>query len=341
MEYNEAHIEQFDAYLKQQMSAEEKVQFESKLRSDKDFQKAFDLYQLLVNGIQEKERSDLKTFLKANVPEMPRKPRWQVHKNVWSIAASIALIIGLIILFQYNPKQPEQLAIQPASDELLTGLSDTSNQKPNLATIPSNKTLADKQTTIPVIIEPELAMTEQYDDVAPNSKSLTAKDEQWEMDPDKYDVVPRYDAYQSGTPNTFTLKDTQISILYVYDEVVKDNDNNLKRSKALSKQSTQTSASSKAAETVEVENKSSKLEKIYLKVVRNEDEFEGYTFHQSYLTLYQNQLNSYKLFNYLNKWYLSIGNDVYQIQNHCIGFCSLEKIKDTQIINLFLNNKWS
>lgn len=341
MEYNEAHIEQFDAYLKQQMSAEDKAQFESKLKSDKDFQKAFELYQLLVNGIQEKERSDLKAYLKANVPEMPHKPKWQVHKNVWSIAASIALIIGLLIVFQYSPKQAEKLAIQPASDELLTGLSDTSNQKPNEATIPSNKTLAEKPPTIPVIIEAEEAITEQYDDVVPNNTSLAAKDEQWEMDPDKYDVVPRYDAHQSGTPNTFTLKDTQISILYVYDEVVKDNDNNLKRSKALSKQNPQASASAKTAETVEAKNKPSEMEKIYLKVMRNADEFEGYTFHLSYLTLYQNQLNSYKLINYQSKWYLSIGNDIYQIQNHCIGFCSLEKIKDTQIINLFLNNKWS
>ena len=338
MEYNDKHIDRFDAYLNQQMSSADKAGFESDLHADADLKQAFEIYQILVKGIQAKERSDLKAYLEANVPEMPHKPRWQVHKNVWSIAASIALIIGLFIVFQYSPKQPEKLAIQPASDELLTGLTDTTNQKANeLNTSPSNRTLAEKPNNIPIIKESNEPSLDAYDD-SPGNIELADKDAQEAPIQDASEMdSPRKDQYQSGTPKIWNLKDTQLSVLYVYDEA----DNyTLKRNKALSRKPTQARAEAKKAdETVEIKDQKTLLEIVTLKVIKVEDEGEGYTFFSNNITLFQKQVNTYKLFNYQDKWYLSIGKNLYQIKNHCISKCMFETVSNAQIKDKLLNNK--
>ena len=162
MDYKPEHIEQFDAYLKQAMSAEERLAFEKALKTDSDLKTEFEVYQLLVLGIQAQERAALKAYLSEHLPHMPQKRKWQVYTKVWSIAASLALLIGLLIILQRAPSNPQSIAIEtqptpPLIDSISTLNTEPSQAEqapPQITITKDQKTLAvDETIDIPLAIE--------------------------------------------------------------------------------------------------------------------------------------------------------------------------------------------
>jgi hypothetical protein len=63
---NETHIELFDQYLLNQLSEAERKAFEERLQNDLEFKEAFEIHQILVQGIQFHGKAELKDFLKEN-----------------------------------------------------------------------------------------------------------------------------------------------------------------------------------------------------------------------------------------------------------------------------------
>lgn len=131
----EQNIELIEGYLLDNATAEEKQQVEQLLVEDKEFKQLFNELKILIKGIQHSTRNDLINQLKVEEAAILKEKSSiggkvvNMHepikkKNLWaplSIAASIILLIGLVIFNNPWGKQNQDLATyyDPLSPELL------------------------------------------------------------------------------------------------------------------------------------------------------------------------------------------------------------------------------
>jgi|GEM_PF-3563726 len=321
MDYKPEHIEQFDAYLKQAMSAEERLAFEQTLKSDSDLKTEFEVYQLLVLGIQAQERAALKAYLSEHLPHMPQKPKWQVYTKVWSIAASLAILIGLLIVLQRAPSSPQSIAIETQPTPPLIDTSSILNTEPSQVeqappqitiTKDQNPLAADEAIDIPLAIESSKEEQDQVslDDAAPKALHYRTKD--------------------------WFIKDSSLAVLMVSTDNT-ESSKGLSR-KAAAPQTDQAKSPEKNATNKSEYNKELSAELINFNVLMSEDETETYTFDYKTLSIYQNHISTYKLYKADNKWYLSIGNDVF-ILEYCNTNCLFVSLKDQTLKQLLLQSK--
>jgi len=326
MDYKPEHIEQFDAYLKQAMSAEERLAFEKALKTDSDLKTEFEVYQLLVLGIQAQERADLKAYLGEHLPHMPQKPKWQVYTKVWSIAASLALLIGLLIVLQRAPSNPQSIAIETQPTPPLIDSISTLNTEPSQAEqAPPQITITKDQKTLAVdeTIDIPLAIESNIEQDQAGSVSAESID----------DVVQKPLHYRS---KDWFIKDSSLAVLIVSTD-------NTESSKSLSKkaaapQTDQAKSPEKNATNKSEYDKVLNAEVINFNVLMSEDETETYTFDYKTLSIYQNHISTYKLYKADNKWYLSIGNDVF-ILEYCNTNCLFVSLKDQTLKQELLQSK--
>ena len=326
MDYKPEHIEQFDAYLKQAMSAEERLAFEKALKTDSDLKTEFEVYQLLVLGIQAQERAALKAYLGEHLPHMPQKPKWQVYTKVWSIAASLALLIGLLIVLQRAPSNPQSIAIETQPTPPLIDSISTLNTEPSQAEqAPPQITITKDQKTLAVdeTIDIPLAIESNIEQDQAGSVSAESID----------DVVQKPLHYRS---KDWFIKDSSLAVLIVSTD-------NTESSKSLSKKAaapqTDQAKSPEKNETNKSEyDKVLNAEVINFNVLMSEDETETYTFDYKTLSIYQNHISTYKLYKADNKWYLSIGNDVF-ILEYCNTNCLFVSLKDQTLKQELLQSK--
>jgi len=108
---NEEHYILFENYLSNELSAEEKVNFEKQLAEDPEFASAFEIFKELNLHLENKfgNEQELKAF-KKNLKSIS-KEHFKVKKTKvvtfkpWQyvIAASIAILVGLFVFQNINP----------------------------------------------------------------------------------------------------------------------------------------------------------------------------------------------------------------------------------------------
>lgn len=131
LSHNNQHIELFDSYIHHKLDEGERTDFENRLNTDSEFKKEFELYCLLVDGIREKNRQDLKSYMNENKSSM----YW--GQNIWprsvnyAAAAVLALFFVMYVMVKkYAPEnQNSEMAIQtvpsidtsklPSMDEIM------------------------------------------------------------------------------------------------------------------------------------------------------------------------------------------------------------------------------
>jgi len=94
------HIDLFDLYLNHALEAKDRTQFEERLLNDEAFNKAFIEHKTLVLGIQDFGKIELKHYLKEQVKGSGKGASMKVMRNLYAIAASVILIVGLVFVFQ-------------------------------------------------------------------------------------------------------------------------------------------------------------------------------------------------------------------------------------------------
>ncbi|MEZ4805079.1 MAG: hypothetical protein R2852_06250 [Bacteroidia bacterium] len=121
------HIELFDKYLQDLMTPEERLDFEKQLATDKAMASDFEIHKILLEGIKESGRQELKTYLKTNGTVL----FW--GNNVWpksmrfAAAAVFIIMAGLYIVIKSYVKTPEnrEIAVEQTERKDPTTTLDT------------------------------------------------------------------------------------------------------------------------------------------------------------------------------------------------------------------------
>jgi hypothetical protein len=144
LSHNNQHIELFDQYIHHQLDESQRIDFENRLNNDSGFKKEFDLYCLLVDGIREKNRQDLKSFMKENKNAM----YW--GQNIWprsvnyAAAAVLALFFVMYVLVKkYSPEnQKNEMAeqsVQNIDTSAMPSIDDLTKDTVQLAVNETNQ----------------------------------------------------------------------------------------------------------------------------------------------------------------------------------------------------------
>ncbi|MDX5321778.1 MAG: hypothetical protein LPK45_11610, partial [Bacteroidota bacterium] len=117
----------FDRYHRGELDQSELDAFLERLNTDETFRADYEMHHLLVEGIREHERQDLKAF-------MQEKARVRFMGNPWSKTwtyASAAILIGFGVLYVVLDKTipQEELSDKPNPKELVFPV-DTADEKP-------------------------------------------------------------------------------------------------------------------------------------------------------------------------------------------------------------------
>lgn len=124
-------IELFDNYMNGNLSDDVALAFESKLKTDSELKKEFDLYRLIIAGIVEQGANGLKEKLKVR-EEFHRRSRTNI-KMYYKIAAAILLLLAaafLILKWSYSPDpQSLYLAYYEPYPNIVDPLDRTSNSE--------------------------------------------------------------------------------------------------------------------------------------------------------------------------------------------------------------------
>jgi hypothetical protein len=117
LNYTEEHSELFDSYLSGNLSGAELAAFEKRLSGDKAFAEAFSVHGIVVEGIRDHGRRDLKAFLAENAKVDMVKGGFGAKKILYAAAAVFALFAGLYAVMNfYTLNKPENIALEKAAD---------------------------------------------------------------------------------------------------------------------------------------------------------------------------------------------------------------------------------
>lgn len=119
MNYIEEHSELFDSYLSGNLSGTELSAFEKRLADEKAFAEAFNVHRILVEGIRDHGRRDMKAFLAENARVDIPKGGFGAKKILYAAAAVFTLFAGLYAVMNfYSANKPENMAqVKEASQE--------------------------------------------------------------------------------------------------------------------------------------------------------------------------------------------------------------------------------
>jgi len=349
LEINEQHIELFDAYILKQLAAKERENFEQKLLTDAVFNLQFEQYKLLVLGIQDFGKSQLKTFLKAQPkPEIKTINLW---KKPLAIAASLALLMVLGILLKNNflPKK-EEIAIKenPRFEEIKPKSLDTNQIQ---------------------LIEIEAIKKEQVQDkneekesIAPMAESKITEIDDANFNTSKIAPSPITKAEVIEVENYKILSEKKIkdTILFVQllasnfdsdDKMVrKTNESDVLKNK---KSKSPTLPSSVNSNTSPTDNNNNRLDSIsfknlektkalkpskyYVEFWQSPLNFKGYKFVENTIQLYGLADNKIKIYQLNNVIYLKHNTQVYAL-NYCTDACMYKTEVNAEIVN-YINSQ--
>jgi len=116
MENEYGNIDRFDAYLNDTISADEKLVFEKEIQENISFRQEFESYKLLVEGIQESRKQELKDYIKNNTKKEV-KSLFRNNGKFYAIAAVIVFFVSVYIVFETNiDNSNEHYAMEKSED---------------------------------------------------------------------------------------------------------------------------------------------------------------------------------------------------------------------------------
>ena len=128
MNYNDEHTDLFDRYLRGECTPEEVAAFEKLLADDQELAAAFEVHKILLSGIQDHGRQELKDFLKQHTPsEGTLRSSW-TGKIWYAAAAAVILCVGAYAVLQfYGPEKlsPSKIAVLEEPAQLAAPDSST------------------------------------------------------------------------------------------------------------------------------------------------------------------------------------------------------------------------
>lgn len=129
----------FDRYLKGELTEQELAAFEQQLLTDTDFRESFDMYNVLVEGIRDSRKEELRQYLREHKATRKPLPAKNLLMNwYWAAAATIVLVAGVYLVVQHQAPfagQPEiadrQAAPPPVPENKIdTGTLSTGGEAP-------------------------------------------------------------------------------------------------------------------------------------------------------------------------------------------------------------------
>lgn len=355
------HIEEFDLYLKNKLSVEDKAAFENKLANDSDLTNEFEFYQLVIEGIKESERRALKAHIQANKSSMFWGQNIWPKKMTYAAAAVIALFVGLYVVIKQQDLSPEKSMAITESQAPVKNETAATEKNADSSNVVSSKD---------IVVNSKPNAIDQFEIVQENNLNDDAVDLEFraELAESPNASVETYNDYdgkkdQETVLSEIKLKDTTFLLaLLVKPEIVSDlmlsnqvestraykykhlpkNDNNQapvsKESKKQSKFYTDTNTRTDA--TVFTKNKAGSTEKtvtqLNVEFWKSPVNFKGFSYDNKALKLYGVDQNAIRYYFVNNKIYLRMDGTVYEV-NFCPESCPFVSINDNEMMIYILN----
>ncbi len=319
MNYNESHTDLFNAYLKRTLSDADLMAFEKRLKEDTEFAEAFALHQLMVEGVKDHARAELKQFLANSANPATGKGKIIRFSNMqWAAAAVIVVIIGIYAVTQFyiQPKTEHELAIEkpaelmPVPPSADSGIAK-SESTPTDSMLVFTETNAIESNRSSEVMEP---LVQEADDAgaAPSIDNVSDKDlgmaesDNFKIEDKKYDVVPEK-----------KLKDTSVYLYSLAYEAPSYTNNNYGSKKlGVSKLPSNSNTKPATADKVDTEgpkkkNQKASAIKITIEFWQSPVNFKGYKYWGNTVQLYGADQATARLFIINNEFYLRDNGKVY------------------------------
>lgn len=358
MSIEREHIDLFDLYLRKQLGAEELPAFENRLASDPEFKAEFDLYLLTVEGIRNREREDLKTFIRQNRSTLFWGQNIWPKRMTYAAAAVLVIFIGLYILVKFNTTSTVSSKISSVFETNEKKSSEPALQDTLYNTSKDQVAVSDQSPA------PEMDSAAGLISHLSVPESLSADDAGAVAD---FESSPVEEKILSDV----RLKDTFITLAYV--EPITENinrldnnvsnynisssrtktgqipapyENNKRRdvpvsvSKRKADRSEETSAKKLSTDTVllkkQEEEEDLKAPKLKTEFWKSPVNYKGYSYDGATLKLYGIEAGSFKLYLLNNLVYMKAEGTVYQIKP-CPDYCPFISVNDNNTMILILN----
>jgi hypothetical protein len=132
----ERDLELLDDYLTNRLNAEERAQFENRLKQDPELQHEYSFHKSIAEGLRSVRKAELKAMLN-NIPVPPIEGTPTIVK--WAGGVTVALIIGIGIYFFLMPEPHVQEAAKPVTTPPVIEQDETTPEKSRpetIATVP-------------------------------------------------------------------------------------------------------------------------------------------------------------------------------------------------------------
>lgn len=351
MEINEQHIELFDNYIFNRLSTDEKQNFEQKLLQDSIFAQDFETYKILVLGIQDLGKAELKDFLKAQPkPEIKTILLW---RKPLAIAASLALLItiGYFAKNSFLPKTDE-IAIknEPKIEPTITAPQQKDSIQPTITFTEIESVKKDEDNNL-IEVEKQMAdadpppvLLDDYE-IEAASKSVPNAPLKTTENDDDYKVLTEKKLSDTLIfANLLALNDDKKDRLA--EESLKTNGYATKKKSAQIPATvnnnvgrTMDNNTNFRLDTIEFKKlekrKTQSITKYTLEFWQSPLNFKGYKFVGNTIQLYGIANNNIKVFLLNNTTYLRANGEVYPLK-YCTDACLYKPEIDIAIVNFIL-----
>lgn len=315
MTYNESNTELFDQYLKRRLSEVDLLAFEKRLKEDAEFASAFAFHQLMVEGVKDHARAELKDFLKTSAGQASKGNVIKFRNMQWAAAAAVVLILGVYGIMQ--------LYVQPKKDQNIAVMESESNPVPPADDTMSKAPLAMSKDSSIEVLQPK----EVYDEMASvEENTLSDKDFLLETEDTKNlgeaEVAAADDVRQDIYPviTEKKIKDTSFTVYNIPLLASNYDNNNYKSKKALASKLPQNANNAPATATDKEELAKSKKKsapsgiKLQVEFWQSPVNFKGYKYWGNTIQLYGADQKTARLFAINNDIYLRDKGVVYLLQ---------------------------
>jgi len=354
LNYKKEHIDLFDRYLKSELDGQELKDFEDRLIVDETFRDAFELHQLLAEGIKQNGKEELKNLLK----DKGKVVFW--GENLWSKKMRMASVVvflifaGLFALVQFylEPKE-RKLALEKETylEKYEYNPQDTIKNELKQMEIKPEESEESKQ------IEADLPPILAQDNIDNLEETIQQKDEKINVEKEVIQATPKESSYADY--NISVERKLRDTVIYFSVVELKRKDFNNSYNKAEQKGKMQLPSNNnnnidkkitpnkKTTDSTTIENtkqESKKMAGAVNKVTTNYKiehwkspiNYRGYSLKGNSIKLYGYDSKNIKIKELDTKKYIIIDNTVYKLTG-CETSCPLQKEYDDEIIDLLLN----
>ena len=344
MNYNESHTDLFNNYLKRTLSDSDLMAFEKRLKEDKEFSDAFAFHQLMVEGVKDHARAELKQFLANSAkPAIGKGKIIRFSSMQWAAAAVIVVIIGIYAVTQFyiQPKKDIELATKNQEYKIpeLENTIDSTYTPEKIEvmdSVVSKETLSENAfvSAEPIIELDDAGSPPAIDNVRDKDVAMTEDSKGMDYD---YNVLPEK-----------KLKDTSVYLynlpdLYAYENTSKEN--NSYSNKKLSTAKLPANANTAPAQVEKKDSSSFKKKKsessstkLQVEFWQSPVNFKGYKYWSNTVQLYGADQNSARLFRYNYQIYLRDNGKVYLL-TPSLDATAYKPVVDESITQLILSQK--